>query len=748
MRAKRSVKKSTALEIRRLTFRSANSLFPLLEGLEVQDLGGGEIRIVNDAAYSKVVSRLKNAGIQVKTVYDRRNDLPYIHRDRFNTPFRRERIQDDPAKWYYLSPNARRWRRVPHDENSLIVRDGWALCHFPAGSHHEFYYLEGRKPILDCVTKGNIAILKGYAGVTGVLPVPIWEDQRFIYAIWPGYVIPKEHQNFLAEALSPLDQQLNTEEMETLWMWRQADRKLIEEVLRAMRLELRPAAISSDWVRTLSAILYRAYGQYLQKWEGLEQFPEIVRCRAWEEIEDDALRQILAKLSEEESKGNVQAHVILEYLVEKLPVAISWQDTSTDRIRVFVLESSEVTWHGQDTSQRYYRLVLPQFECVIGWKSRALPRWGGYARPIAEIGHWRILPYPGRMRTGRNPDITPLADNVADKEKVVRTLVGIPKVEWDLSQSGCIDAFGLDLEASHWKGALDFVRYWYGTGKVARRDPSECDQPGLLLRDITGFEFLLAAPELPPRQRPNVGDWVGFIASTSLIEQTSGPPLPTFALARPEMLNVLNESRMEELCVLAMIRYYFGITQDKLRDFFTNAISPETLERLLNNLNEANEVVRHKNRYYYRYNTATPETLRRYIETYDPVNLPLPLHNLRGILHPLSPVVSNLVDSNGQLFRAPTSAWEIRITSDDVDKWAQEAESSLRNQGYAIVSGRGPRRRIIALEAVKHVINRFDAGVISVGRLDSTFKDSDGHEHPQLDFTLIYPAQLLKKRYR
>lgn len=740
-------KQPTALEVRRLTFRSAVPLLPILTGLDAQDLGGGEIK-VDDSVYSKVLARLKNTGFRITTVHDRRHELPYIYRERCNTPFRRERIEDDAEKWYYLSPNARRWRRVPYDENAIIVRDGWALCHFPTGARREFFYLEKQESISNCIAKGNIAILKGYAGVTGTLSVPIWEDQRFIYAIWPGYVIPKEHENFLAEALSPLDQPLKVNEIEALWMWRQADRDLVEEVLRALRLELRPWSITNDWVRTLSAIFSRAYGQYLKDWEGLGRFPEIVRCRAWEEIGDESLRQILEKVSTEESKGNVTAHIILEYLAEKLPVAISWRENGGAKIRVFTLESSEVTWQGQDQEKKYYRFVVPQLECVIGWKSRALPWWGGYTRPMADISHWRILPHPGRMRTAPDAEVTPSKGTESDKKNVLRTLLGIPRVEWDLAQSHCIDAFLLDLEASHWKGALDFARYWYGGAKVVRRDPSESDQPSLLLRDITGFEFVLGAPQMRPSQRPKVGYWIEFVASTSLIEQTSNPPLPTFSLIRPEIARVVDENSVIKLCVFSLIRYHFGISATALNAYFSKFVSIEQLQNFTLNLIEADDIILFKSRYYYRYNGVTSEEMKEYVETHEPLCLPLSIHKLRSIIHPLSPLVSNLVDSNGQLFRIPYSAPQIKVTNEDISECSQETDFYLRKVGYVIVSGRGVRRSVKALEVVKQAVERFDPGTVNVTRSVSTFIDPMGREHPQLDFKLIYPAQLLKNRYR
>jgi hypothetical protein len=414
MTAKRAAAPLTAFEIRRLTFRSSATLAPLLEGLDYRELGGGEIQ-VTDASYPRAVARLKAAKFQVTTVHDRRNDLPYIYRDRVNTPFRRIRVDDEVERWYYLSPNARRWRRAPSDQNYLVVRDGWALCHFPAHARREFFYLEGGKTINGCSIRGNEAILKGYAGVTGTLPIPIWEDARFLYAVWPGYVIPKEHETFLAEALSPLEQPLETEDMGTVWMWRQADRPLIEDVLRALRLELRSWSVAKDWIGTIATILTRAYRPYLAAWEGLGTFPEIVRCRAWEEISDEPLRKLLERLGQAEAEGNPQAAIILAYIAEKLPTVVHWREFTEGKIRGYVLDSSKVTWLGQQTGQHYYRLVLLDLGCVTGWKSRALPQWSGYARPVAEISHWRVLPYLGRMRTAPDAEIVPRVETEEEK---------------------------------------------------------------------------------------------------------------------------------------------------------------------------------------------------------------------------------------------------------------------------------------------------------------------------------------------
>jgi hypothetical protein len=195
------------------------------------------------------------------------------------------------------------------------------------------------------------------------------------------------------------------------------------------------------------------------------------------------LRQLLARLGKAEYGGDATAYRLLHFLSEKLSTCIEWRDYPNRDVFVYALESSRVEYLGRETGNRYYCLVLPDLEIVTGWQTFIMEDWEGEQRQAAVVSHWRVLPFLGRMRTSSATRATVAFATSEESKTVGRAIVGIPKVEWELADVVCIDAFSLDLDPGHWRGHHDLIRYFMGYGEVVRLNLAECDTPSLLMRD-------------------------------------------------------------------------------------------------------------------------------------------------------------------------------------------------------------------------------------------------------------------------
>jgi len=155
---------------------------------------------------------------------------------------------------------------------------------------------------------GDKAIAKGYTGVVGDRTVPYWEDSEHLYALWPGYVIPKQYQTILVRHLSPHVGPLRTE-MGEIWLRSTEDQILIEWCLPNLQLRLEEWSASKDWVSTVASVMSKSYSEYLKEKDNISIFRSTVYRRTWEEFEDEVLRKLFINLSMSEYKGNKQLRV-------------------------------------------------------------------------------------------------------------------------------------------------------------------------------------------------------------------------------------------------------------------------------------------------------------------------------------------------------------------------------------------------------------------------------------------------------
>ncbi|HEY0072219.1 MAG TPA: hypothetical protein VGE04_19830 [Chloroflexia bacterium] len=732
--------KLRAVETRRLTFSVSDPLERYdIANARTYALGGDEYTVPANQ-YDALVRSMKQAGFSVRTVWELYRDLPAIPYHRVSGGFWYPRPDDDPARWYYLSPITRRWRRVPHEQNRLVVRNGWALCHFPIRQKWpEFYHLQPDRTLRECKTAGDFAIAQGYAGVLGTHSIPYWEDNEHLYALWPGYVIPKEHRTFLTQHLSPHAEPLKTE-MGELCLWRVADRSLIERCLRDLRLKLNPWSPSHDWISTLSTIQSRSYSLFLKKNDNLPIFQDIIRRRAWHELEDDVLRHLLNHLGNAEYEGDHVASTMLRFLSEKLPVRIDWRNYPGNDISTYVLESSTVEYQGRETGDRYHRVVLPDLEIVAGWQTGILP--DRKSNVEVTVSHWRVLPFLGRMRTSSTSKITEANATEADEYVLRRALCGVPKVEWSLAEIVSMDAFSIDMDPNHWQGHYDLMRYFMGWAEVVRPNPAECDTPSILLRDMLGFQFVLEISGLAHMEVPKPGNWIRFIARTSLAEHSLFPT-PSFILAAPELLEHAEKSEALYMTLVAAVKYHFGVTLSQLRSFFAGTPLAGLEAQALDKMIERQDIVQFRQRYYYRYARATTDQVWTYVARGDDSVLPLPYHHLRGILHPLWVQASALHSGTEELLQTRNTAG-VLVRNQDASELIDKAIAHITKNGVVYISGIGLQRGRLSSHIVDSLVSHFGADAVQVRRCDIAHEDEKARKHPWRKYLVIHPMTLLR----
>lgn len=733
-----------AVEIRRLTFRTSVPL----ERSGVRDVAfsplGGDEYLVSPANYADLVRALRRVGYDVRTVSTLYNELPYIHYQLIRCGFWYRSQRDYPGSWYYLSPLTRRWQRLPTDGSHLVLRNGWCLCRF-ADRRRSFYYLEQGKNLDECKCRGDTAILQAYGGMVGRLTVPYWEDNDFLYVLWPGYVIPKTHERFLTENLSPLESQLETKQGE-LWTWRKTDGQLIEDCLRGLHLELRKWSASDHWVPTLSAILKHSYRTHLSRQEGIDSFADMMWRRAWHEIDDHALRSMLEQLGNAEYQGDSTASRVLDYLSKRVATAIGWRDHPHETVFGLVLEASALSYGERRTESTYYRVAFPNLEIVTGWKTKILRDWPGSCLPCIVVSKWRVLPYLGRMRTAPQAKPVCALPEESDIESTCRALLAVPKIEWELTEKSSMDAFSLDYDPRSWHGYNDLVRCSAACAQVIAYDPAECDMPGLLLDDVLGFRFVLRTPGLSRQERPEIGEWVRYVGRVNLSDY-GATPLPTFTLIDPHLLTPVHPGKALFCTLLAAVKYHFGITLAELRAFLEGSPLAEVTDEAMARLVDRDDILAVRGRYYYRYSMATSEQMTSYITRRQAEDFDLPFDVLRDLLHPLSPRAHYLHDNTEHPFSSLGHSWSVYVLKQSQVNLVETILQLLDAKGRAEISGRGARRSERASVVVDEVCGHFRLGELLVHRQENTFVSEDEKEIPQRAYTLLYPARILQLRF-
>jgi len=736
--------RNEVVEIRRYRFRAHIDLRPYLQGVRFREQTGGEYQI-NPEDYPKAVGQLERARVlYVRTARDVQRILPRIRYREVRAGVFRETV-GDPERWTYLSPVVRRWRRCLSRDKQLLLRAGWTLAYHPSRGRTQFHLIRPHTDLDECRMRGDEAILQGYAGVLGTLPVPFWESDKYLTALWPGYVIPKQYERFLVKTMSPLDEPLSTDE-ETYWIWHPSDRAIIENTIKSLKLRFVPWDIKKDWVQTASIVMRRAYGQYFNRRNGGKELQAIVRQRAWHEIEDVILRETVKKLCQAEWEGENAASAFLHFISDQLCVELNWHDYGKE-LEAWVIESSPVLYGHRVLENRYYRLVVPHFETVVGWQTRRHPEWEGEARPRVRLYHWRSLPVVGRLKTApKAEEPIPGVAGGSLEDLAQRSLLGIPRVEWDLAKQLTVGAFILDLDGAHWRGCHDLCRYFYGYGRIIRRGPVECDGYGLLLEDALGHQFALDTNILMAKDLWDDGEWVQFVAISSLLHHQAWLQLkrdiPVFEVKIRALFRRAYERVALRHSLLAMVKYHFGISEDELKSHFTKKWQATRIDDEIRQLLKDGDILEYRRKLYYRYSDLDPNIMQQYLEGVDKAEFQ-PFHMMKTLLHPLFVRSLNLRQEAELVKRRQLEGVEmIGVSAKMTDKeMLSRARSALENRGIVRIGARGRQkeRGILLVD----LLQKANPNLL-VRRRDSIHTFSDQKKVDQISYLIRDPFKQLK----
>ncbi len=325
-----------------------------------------------------------------------------------------------------------------------------------------------------------------------------------------------------------------------------------------------------------------------------------------------------------------------------------------------------------------------------------------------------------------------------------RAIVGVPRVEWELAEIGCMDAFSIDLDPAHWRGHHDLMRYFMGYAEVVRRNPAESDTPSLLMRDMLGFNFVLENVDLHPEEMPQPGDWTRFIARSSLIDHDKVLK-PTFAMCGSRHFTLVTEAEALYMTLLAIVKYHFGVSVDDMAKFLAETPLEGLGAKALSRMLREGDVVAHRGRYFYRYSEATAAQMKEYAGRPREDNLPLPYHHLRGILHPLWARASYLRAEDEFMIQPRERPPVVIVRREDVRDLAKTANRYLEQKGVVYLSGIGFRRSQKTGEVVNRLIEEFGAEILLVRRRDRIHLDDKEREHPQREYLVLHTASLLKQ---
>lgn len=741
-------------EIRRFCLRCATDIAPHLRGLRFEARPGGEC-VIRPEDYGDAIGRLKRAGFSVTSVRELTYDLGTIPYHKPASKLWGYQV-DDPDQWSYISMIARRWRRCRVDnQGRILLRQGMALADHGTGGRPKYYlvpddiWFDTSFRLEDYKVRGNEAIRGAYRHVLGTLPVPFWDaGEGLLFGMWPNYVIPKEHENFLSKTLNPLDEPLDSSGGETLWAWHPHDRELIERTLAKLRIRLAPWDAGEDWVNTTSLILRRSYGQYLQRRDGGEELREIIRQRAWEKIEDQILQTLVKKLITLEYEGNSAAHQFMRFMQNRLTMITNYKDHGKDLIG-WVIESSPVFYQRRQLDKRYYRLVLPEFDTVAGWETTRRPNWEGEDRPRVKIFQWQIVPYLGRMKTmSRAREPQPEKAGRRLRDQALRSIVGIPSIEWALVKEKAMAAFMLDLDGANWRGCNDLCRYFSSYGKIISLNPVECEGHGLLLEDILGNRFALETEGIPSRFIPETGDWAYFIGHSSLLHHQEWlrlkQDIPVFDLARDRIFRRAYQSHALSDGILAYIKYHWGVSQEDIITSFGENWAEEGICECLDVLLQEENVIREKNLHYYRYSPLAVDEMKAYInmELEDEV-----WNKARPLLHPLFVRAMRLDGEKlTQELKRLTDSYKIIVKSSISDnELLHDVEKTFDERGwFGFIAAGG---QIWRSQRLVDKYAKENPG-LRVFRKDDEYKFKDGNKGPSVEYVCWDPLKALQLRYR
>jgi hypothetical protein len=736
------------VEVGRFRFRAHLDISPSLREVRFEARPGGEYQI-RPEDYLKAIHLLKdNPNFQLKTARDIQNGLSWLKYTEVRTRPRWIDVED-PDSWSYLSPVARRWRRCLASGLRILARPGWALTHHRRG-RPEFFFLEDGVQFEDCKMPGDRAIYRAYEGVLGNLPIPSWRNDNLLFALWPGYVIPKKHEHFLTHTLSASSVPLSGEEGEAIWCWYTEDADALKNTFQGLRLRLVDWDPGDNWLHIASLIMRRAYTTYLRRRNGAQELSMIIRQRAWNKIEDEQLCVTIKKLSFDEWNGVKAATDLLVFTQSQLCVELDWQEYGK-HLEGWLIESSTLFYGPHELDSRYYRLVVPQFDTTLGWQTKREPAWEDDRQPKLNIYNWRAVPIVGRLKSapvGKAPEAA--AASRAFRDAALRSLLGLPGIEWELAQQLNVGAFMLDLDGAHWHGVNDLCRYFASYGRLVARNAAECDGYGLIMEDAIGKRFAVETHSLQPRDLEILenGEWYYFIAISSALRHQTWRQLkrdvPVFELKLRGLFRIARQEEVLKFSLLAIVKYHFGIRVEDIFHFFEGNWKKDSLDRLLKVLIAENEILEYRGKMYYRYTMLARAQMVAYLaDGIAPSSHALDL--LRPLIHPLNMRSIKLAQNNMPIPDGRQVRIRIIGIKSEMDDaiLRKEVCSELLQKGIVRLAARGKQ----AQRATKLVGDLTgDLPNIKVCRCDGTYKFEDGETVKKVEYILNDPVRQLQIR--
>jgi len=364
------------------------------------------------------------------------------------------------------------------------------------------------------------------------------------------------------------------------------------------------------------------------------------------------------------------------------------------------------------------------------------------------VFQWQNVPYVGRMKTmSRAPKPEPEKASRKLRNQALRSIIGIPSVEWNLVKEMAMATFMLDLDGANWRGCNDLCRYFASFGQIISRNPVECEGHGLLLEDVFGNKFALETEGIPTNFIPDDGEWVYFIGHSSLLQHQEWLRLkqdvPVYDLARDRIFRRAYKSHALEGGILAWVKYHWGISQNDVIAPFLEAWPEEDVCNNLDALIRDKEVIGIKDKFYYRYSPMSVSEMKAYInaECKDEV-----WDKARSLLHPLY-VRSMRLDGEElvrELERFTSSRKIIVKSTDPGDKLLGDVKKNFKENGWFGLLAAGAQ-----IKRTQGFVTRYtnENPGLRVFRKDGEYQFKDGSKAPSVEYVCWDPLKELQIRF-
>jgi hypothetical protein len=222
-----------------------------------------------------------------------------------------------------------------------------------------------------------------------------------------------------------------------------------------------------------------------------------------------------------------------------------------------------------------------------------------------------------------------------------------------------------------------------------------------------------------------------------------GEKIPVFDLARNRIFRRAYESTALEAGILSWIKYYWGISEANIIDPFIKVWSEEIVRASLTNLVQAEQVIRVRGNYYYRYSPMTAREMKEYVggecidETWDKVRTlqhPLYVRSMRLARREFVSEVERLASGRKIVVRS--------ADSDDVI-WHAAQEAFQKTGSFGLLAAGAQISR------TQDIVDKYaqENSGLRVYRKDGEYQFKDGSRGPSVEYVCWDPIKELKLRF-